>query len=234
MESAGIKCSTSEMRDEATLPNAPGTTESPAAHLPGVSDSLDPEFFIRRIFETDPRLGCELLFRHYYQPMCSHAVKLLYAKAVAEDLVSEIFYQFYANGTFREITSSYRAYLYKTVRHRAYNYLRREMTRTTDLTALESHCDETNLQPDLITQYEELYHDVEKAIGALPPQCRRIYLMNRFEGRKYAEIAEELQLAPKTVEVQIRKASHFLRNLLKRKWTTLFVGLCHYLPDFLA
>ncbi|MES2731133.1 MAG: RNA polymerase sigma-70 factor [Bacteroidota bacterium] len=189
------------------------------------SKSTDVEFFIRKAFESDGRLGCELLFRHYYQPLCSHAVKLLYSKAIAEDIVSEIFCQFYLKGTFREIITSYRAYLYKTVRHRAYNYLRWETQRTTNADCLDTYSDAAALQPDSITQYEELYHDVEKAINTLPPQCRKIYLMHRFESKKYTEIAEELHLAPKTIEVQIRKASHFLRDVLKKKWLLLVVAL---------
>jgi DNA-directed RNA polymerase specialized sigma24 family protein len=42
--------------------------------------------------------------------------------------------------------------------------------------------------------------------------------MHRFEDKKYAEIAAELQLSIRTVEVQIRKASHFLKELLRSKW----------------
>lgn len=193
--------------------------------------TIDAEFFIRKAFETDPRLGCELLFRHYYQPLCSHAVKLLYSKAIAEDIVADIFYQFYLKGTFQQITTSYRAYLYKTVRHRAYNYLRWETQRTTNLDSLAGYSDDRTLQPDSITQYEELYQDVEKTINALPPQCRKIYLMHRFESKKYTEIAEEMNLAPKTVEVQIRKASHFLRDVLKKKWTLVLISLCNNLLD---
>jgi RNA polymerase sigma-70 factor (ECF subfamily) len=190
----------------------------------------DAEYFIRKTFEVDPRQGCELLFRYYYQPLCSHAVRFLHSKTIAEDLVSEIFYQFYLKSTFKDITTSYRAYLYKAVRSRAYNYLRWESRQLTDLSTVQSMAETTSGQPDSVTQYEELYHDVENAINSLPPQCRKIYLMHRFENKKYHEIARELQLAPKTIEVQIRKASQTLRNLLKNKWTLLIAALCSILP----
>lgn len=185
----------------------------------------DVEYFIRKTFETDPQLGCEMLFRHYYQPLCSHAVRFLYSKAVAEDIVSEVFYQFYLKKTYRNINTSYRAYLYKAVRHRAYNYLRWETNRTTDLAAAENLGIQEAQHPDSVTQFEELAHAVETAINTLPPQRRKIYLMHRFEGKNYNEISEELHIAPKTVEGQIRKASHFLRDLLKNKWTLLVIGL---------
>ncbi|GAB4025558.1 RNA polymerase sigma-70 factor [Spirosoma koreense] len=203
-------------------------TTDPASFLP-VDDPADrplvtdSELFIRRTFETDVRLGCELLFRQYYGPLCSHAVRMLGSKAIAEDLVADVFCRFYAEQTFQTITTSYRAYLYKTVRNRAFNYLRDTLQRETDLDEAQSQSAAETLQPDAITHYEELYQDVERAIQSLPVQRRRIYLMHRFEGKKYDEIASELQLAPKTVEVQVRKASHQLRDLLRAKWT-LFIA----------
>jgi RNA polymerase sigma-70 factor (family 1) len=178
----------------------------------------DNELFIRHAFASDPRLGVELLFRHYYQPLCSHAVRLLYSKAIAEDLVSEVFYQFYANGTFQEIKTSYRAYLYKTVRNRALNYKRDEVKRSQDIDQCAELADSDRQRPDALAEYEELYQRLEAGINVLPTQRRRIFLMHRFENKKYAEIAEELQLSPRTVEVQIRKASHFLRDLLINYW----------------
>ena len=185
---------------------------------------IDVEVFIKQAFQTDPKHGCELLFRHYYQALCSHAVRFLYSKAIAQDLVSEIFYQFYQKGTYRSVTSSYRAYLYKAVRNSAYNYLRWEANRTADLEICVDFADLVCEQPDAKIQYEELYQQVETAINDLPPQRRKIYVMHRFENKKYAEIAEELQLSPRTVEVQIRKASQFMKDLLRRKWLLLVVG----------
>ncbi|PIQ22247.1 MAG: RNA polymerase sigma-70 factor [Cytophagales bacterium CG18_big_fil_WC_8_21_14_2_50_42_9] len=185
---------------------------------------IDVEVFIKQTFQADPRQGCELLFRHYYQPLCSHAVRLLYSKALAEDLVSEIFLQFYQKGTYQQITSSYRAYLYKAVRNSAYNYLRWEANRSADLDSCADFSDLVCQQPDAIVQYEELYQQVEAAINALPTQRRKVYLMHRFEDKKYNEIATELQLSPRTVEVQIRKASHFLKEVLRSKWIFLFIG----------
>ncbi len=206
----------------------PEQPESPIAALqaaPDASRVVDGERFIRNAFRTDARLGCELLYRRYYRPLCSHAVRFVYSKAAAEDIVSEVFCQFYAKGVFERIDTSFRAYLYRSVRSRAYNYLRREMSRTADLTGAVYLLTGDTQQPDSITQYEELYHDLENAINTQPVQRRKIYLMHRFENKKYAEIAAELQLATKTVEVQIRKASHFVRDLLRSKWTLLLVGL---------
>lgn len=194
-------------------------------------ESQDDELFIRRTVEENPKLGVELLFRRYYQPMCNHAVKYVGSTSVAEDLVSDIFCQFYGQNIFVGITTSYRYYLLKTVRNRAFNYLKQQLSRP----AVEENTDEVaNLTasageaPDSLIQFEELYHDVQTAINALPIDRRRIYLLNRFEGKKYQEIADELHLSIKTVEVQLYRANKHIRKFLKNKWyllLLLFAGL---------
>mgnify|MGYP001810226181 CR=1 FL=1 len=178
----------------------------------------DDELFIRKTLETNLRTGVELLYKRYYQPMCTHAVKFVGSREVAEDLVSEIFFQFYANQTFLEIDSSYRLYLFRTIRNRAYNYLRWDLSRKADLLEASQKPALDEQQPDQISQFEELYHDVEEAVNKLPIERRRIYLMRKFEGKKYQEIAMELNLSVKTVDVQLNRANQFIRNLLKDKW----------------
>ncbi|RIV27172.1 RNA polymerase sigma-70 factor [Fibrisoma montanum] len=184
----------------------------------------DDELFIRKTMGENPKLGVELLFRRYYQPMCSHAVKFVGSKSVAEDLVSDIFYQFYQQNIFADITTSYRFYLLRTVRNRAFNYLKQQLNRQTvdeDTDEVGNMTASSGESPDSLIQFEELYHDVQNAINDLPIDRRRIYLLNRFEGKKYQEIADELQLSIKTVEVQLYRANKHIRSLLKRKWYLL-------------
>jgi RNA polymerase sigma-70 factor (family 1) len=184
----------------------------------------DDELFMRRALEENFRSGVEMLYRRYYQPMCTHAVKFVGSREIAEDLVSEIFFQFYANQTFLTINTSYRLYLFRTLRNRAYNYLRWDMSRKADLAEANHKPMLEEYQPDHISQYEELYHDVEEAINKLPVERRKIYLMRKFEGRKYQDIADELHLSVKTVDVQLTKANQFIRQLLKEKWLLTIWG----------
>ncbi|MCY7349912.1 MAG: hypothetical protein LH606_04495 [Cytophagaceae bacterium] len=37
------------------------------------------EFFIRRTLEQNPELGVELLYKRYFQPLCTHAVRFVVA-----------------------------------------------------------------------------------------------------------------------------------------------------------
>ena len=44
------------------------------------------------------------------------------------------------------------------------------------------------------------------AVDTLPPQCRRVFMMQRFEGLTYKEIASRLDISTSTVEKHLQKA----------------------------
>ena len=64
---------------------------------------------------------------------------------------------------------------------------------------------------------------MKKAIDKLPPKCKTIFMMNKFEQLKYAEIAVKLNISIKTVESQMGKAFGIIRKEVKEnKFLNLF------------
>lgn len=186
----------------------------------------DTEFFTRLAFQECPRKGCELLFLRYHQALCSHAVRYVYSKETAEDIVSDVFCKFWKTKAYENITSSYRYYLFRSVRNEAYNHLRLEFKKLEDIDTALINEEAFSQRPDQIMQFEEVLHKVEDLVELLPPQCRKVFLMSRFEGKKYQDIASELGLSIKTVEVHIVKALGIVRKGLKNHWlatATLFM-----------
>ncbi len=185
----------------------------------GSACQLDDELLLRQTFAEDARTGLELLFRRYHAPLCSHAVRFVYSKQIAEDLVGEVFFQFYKSEAYRHINSSFLSYLFRSVRNEAYTYLRRELGRTSPLNAYsENQQDTQTVGPDAEIHYNQLFLKVNESIAQLPAQCQRVFLLSRFEDKKYQEIADELQISPKTVEAHISKALRHLRQALRSEW----------------
>ena len=209
------------MRDP--LHNEENKSESPFL-IPSQQDRLlskeaDASLFLKMTFEQNPGKGLELLFRRFYNPLCSHAVRFVYSKQIAEDLVSEVFFQFYRTKAYENITSSYTSYLFRSVRNECYTYMRREFGKTDSLEISEEHIFFTNhQQPDAEIHYNNLFIKINEVIGKLPAQCQRVFLLSRFENKKYSEIASELHISPKTVEVHISKALKHLRAALHGEW----------------
>ena len=184
---------------------------------------VDDELFIRKVFESNPEKGCELLFRRYYTNLCNHAIRFVHSKEVAEDIVGEIFAVFWQKKLYEQIEISYRSYLYKSVRHRSYNHLKTQVERSDSLESAYQASSGEQL-PDEVLHYTELHQKVERIIQQLPPQCRRAYLMKRVEGKKYDEIAAEMNVSNKAVEALVSRALVRLRQGLQEDWFLLILA----------
>jgi RNA polymerase sigma-70 factor (ECF subfamily) len=66
----------------------------------------------------------------------------------------------------------------------------------------------------------ELQEKLSQSINLLPPKCKQVFMLSRFDGMKYAEIADYMGISVKTVENQMSKALKRLRRYLH-----------HYLPS---
>ena len=184
--------------------------------------ALDIEQEIKRAFEEDVEAGMALLFSTYYAVLCSHAVRFVQSKVMAEDIVSDIFYEFQCHQRYRYITSSFRAFLFTAVRNRAFDAVKTEMRHNEILK--DAHFSQiTQHTPDVITQYEELYTDFQKAIHTLPLKRQQIYLMSRFDGKKNQDIADEHVLSIRTVEAHIYEANRQIRKFLSNKWLIIII-----------
>jgi RNA polymerase sigma-70 factor (family 1) len=180
---------------------------------------IDSEVLLKGAFEEDPRGGCAMLFRLYYTQLFSHAIRFVYSKPVAEDIVAEVFHKFWEDKIFLRINTSYRAYLFKSVRHRAYNYVKFELARKSRNENLE--CAQESSTPGDILQYDELYRLLEGTINKLPQQCKKVFVLSRMENKKYQDIADELGVSVKAIEGHISRALRVLRKQLAHNYDWL-------------
>lgn len=174
---------------------------------PGEGLVVDEENYLRRLFKMSPEKGFDLLFRKYYGKLCSHCVRFVHSKAFAEDIVSEIFVNFWQKKVYENIDTSFKAYLYKSVQFRSYNFLKKEFLRETgEIREIDFARKATVDKPDDILFYHELATRLDKIIRSLPAQSRKAFQMSRLEGMKYSEIAREMNITISAVERLISRA----------------------------
>lgn len=58
---------------------------------------------------------------------------------------------------------------------------------------------------------------LKAAIEKLPPKCKEIFILSKFEQLKYSEIADKLKISIKTVENQMGKAFSIIRKEVQEK-----------------
>ncbi|SHE93937.1 RNA polymerase sigma-70 factor, ECF subfamily [Mariniphaga anaerophila] len=164
------------------------------------------------------------IFQELFPELCLYATKFVGDFDTSKDLVHDVFADFWTNSEKLKNKSLVKPYLYKAVKNRALNYNKREKRKS----RLDELFDSQNVivdfsdNNDIISaiSYEDLQADLEEAIGKMPEQRQAIFRMSRFQQMKHKEIAEELNISPKTVETQIYRSLIFLRSKLS-----------HYLND---
>ena len=72
----------------------------------------------------------------------------------------------------------------------------------------------TQRDPEKLLIEKELFDTINEAILALPEKCRLVYRMVKEEGLKYKEVAELLDISPKTVDNQVNHAMKKIREVV--------------------
>ncbi len=176
----------------------------------------DEEDYLKKLFKISPEEGFDLLFRKYYGKLCSHSIRFVHSKAFAEDIVSEIFVNFWQKKVYENISTSYKAYLYKSVQFRSYNFLKKEFLRETNSIEEVDYQNKTYVdRPDDILFYHELSVKLDSIIKNLPPQSRKAFQLSRLEGLRYSEIAKEMDITVSAVERLISRALTNIKTELK-------------------
>jgi RNA polymerase sigma-70 factor (ECF subfamily) len=65
-----------------------------------------------------------------------------------------------------------------------------------------------------VLEHQETEARIQQAINELPEKCREIFMLNRYEGLRYSEVADHLGISVKTVEAQMSKALKSLKEKL--------------------
>jgi len=156
----------------------------------------------------------EELFRQYYAQLVVYACKYVADIEIAREIVQDFFARFLEKQDTITIDTSTKSYLYRSVYNCCINYIKQRAIQDKHLKNIElEHNTEENLETEINTI--ELQHKIFAVIDKMPAKCKKIFMMNRIQGYKNEEIANELNLSKRTVETQISKAIKILRHNLK-------------------
>lgn len=154
------------------------------------------------------------LFKAYYQDACRYVIRLIRDEDTAEEIVQTTLVNIWEKREMINEDISFKSYLFRSAYNTALNYLKHQKV-VANYANLQKDTYALNKERFVSQQPDfELQRRVKAALSDLPPQCQRVFRMSREEGLKYHEIADELGISKKTVEVHMGKALKLLREAL--------------------
>lgn len=158
----------------------------------------------------------ENAFRLHYRELFSYAMYFVSDSDSAKDLVQEAFLYAYENRSSIKSRETLVYYIRKVIHSKAINLVKRDRL-------LDRHHKNIIRDSELISSYNSTYSymtvkEIDKVlkevINELPKQSRKVFELSRVKGLKHDEIAEELAISYKTVEVHIYRSLKILKEKL--------------------
>ena len=152
----------------------------------------------------------ESLFNKYFKDMVIYASIFIPDIQTAEDLVQDLFFELWNKKIFKRSINNPRIYLFTSTRNKCLMHLRKKRP---DYASLDEFVEDPRVNLSEVDE-EKAMLLVERIIEDLPPKRSLIIKLRFYNGLKYNEIAETLDISLNTVKTQVRKALQQLRDML--------------------
>lgn len=165
------------------------------------------------------------IFYEFHNPVYLTILRIVNESGTAEDLAQDLFVRFWEKRHQLDIQGELGPYLRRMAINEGLGFLRKnkkysieDIDEQYELSSPESS--------ESLQAHNDLKHAIDKALNHLPPKCRTVFSLSRFEGLSYREIGEQMNISIKTVENQMGKALKIMRELLKDFLPTLIFIFC--------
>jgi RNA polymerase sigma-70 factor (ECF subfamily) len=152
------------------------------------------------------------LFDFYYRPLCIYAINFLDSFDDAEDIVQNLFADFWIRYSKKKFEGSVRAYLFSSVRNNCVRLLNNARNRPLEDADAVLEAEEVfGFLENLDEEYRLLYNEIEN----LPSQSKKVFKAIIFDDMKYKDAADLLGISINTVKTHLSRSLRHLRKFHK-------------------
>ena len=155
------------------------------------------------------------MFDRYSHTMYLIALDILKDHEGARDIVQEAFLKVWEKSDTIDIQTSIKSYLFRTAANLAINKYKKEsrVVRQEEIPANPGH----NTRVENRAEEKEFEQYIHYAIDSLPPQCRRVFTLSRFNDMSPPDIAQHLNISINTVYTHLTMAIRIIKERLKKE-----------------
>ncbi|MBL7187198.1 MAG: sigma-70 family RNA polymerase sigma factor [Phycisphaerae bacterium] len=153
------------------------------------------------------------IYEKYKDDLLALAVALSYDRAIAEDVLHDVFVSFAEYAEKLQLRTSLKSYLSSCVANHVRNLNRANALRTAQLSraeAVSSDCD----GPDRLATSAELSRRIDQAMEQVPYEQREVIVLHLQGGMRFKAIAQSQGVSINTIQSRYRYGLDKLRMLL--------------------
>jgi RNA polymerase sigma-70 factor (ECF subfamily) len=169
------------------------------------SDSQTDERLVNAIRQDDTE-AFKGLFKTYYAPLIRFCWYRVHCMETSRDLVQDLFTRIWLKRHTLDPNKSIKAYLYKALNNLIINYINLSSSKAIpfeEIEEIKGHTDRNEIESMI---------DIQKALDQLPPKLKTVFMLSRYEGFDYSEIAEICSISKKAVEKRMSRAFMLMRK----------------------
>ncbi len=179
-----------------------------------VLDIKEKDISLFEDFRKGNKKAFDKIFHNHYENLCNFAFLFLKNSSKAEEVVADVFMNLWKKKQAIIITTSLKAYLYRSTRNAAISDLRKE--KNIHLLNEENGNQKKiklDLSPETLLIRKEICDNFRDLIDLMPKQAALIFRLHKVDGMSYREIAQLLDLSNKTVENHMGRALKLMREM---------------------
>ncbi|WP_428329773.1 RNA polymerase sigma-70 factor [Mucilaginibacter sp.] len=157
----------------------------------------------------------EVLFHLLHVKLIKFCVFYIHQKEPAEEIVSDVFVKCWESRKILHHIVNPETYMFVAVKNQSLNYLKKYSNIHIVQIENSNEVEFINIyDPQKELEKKELNFLMDKAIASLSPQSSIIFRLIKEDGMKYKEVAEILNISPRTVQTQLFRAMKKLAVIL--------------------
>ena len=175
--------------------------------MPGMDFKKEPDDVIVRAIRESNGEAFRTLYYRYYEPLYRFVWHRIRSEEKSKDFLQEIFTRVWITRDRLDPERSVKAYFYRIANNIIIDYIRKSASE-------KSYRRNVHRKQASVDHSYDLRISMEEAVNALPERIRSVFILSRYEGLKYREIAEVCEISVKTVESRMSQALKQLRDIL--------------------
>lgn len=162
--------------------------------------------------KKDSHSSFQSLFELYNKSLFQFSLSYLKSTEAAEDVVQEVFTKVWNKRKDLKTDTSFKSYLFTI----ALNSIRKQFNKLSKLIDAKhdilQDASKNRSDFDDRNNYQTLLDKLDELIASMPEKRRQVFVKKKLEEKSLKEIAQELDITPKTVEYHITEAMKFLKK----------------------